>query len=155
MDINSFLASIPAAAGFAAWVYAACSSRFRKCEDERIALSNRLVALEAIQAGDFPRWVRTADKIVVSVSPQFVALFGSSRGLSSAAFVGRRFADTGVFADGFIARLDEMDAALASGHQFAVAHGVQCTESLRLTIVKTVLATSSGTMFVACAVPEL
>ena len=152
--LSGAVAAIPVASALVGWVQRTWSRKFQECHEEREALALRVTVLEAANGGDLPRWVRSSNKRIVSVSPQFVALFGTRLGLTEADFLGRTFAEVAKLNSVFVESLEKMDAVLMSGRTYATAHGVEVTNEMSVTVVKMVLPTKHGTLFVGCAVPE-
>lgn len=136
-------------------VYTSLISSRRHLDMERMELNRRISSLEILQAGDFPRWIRSADKTIVSVTPQFVTLFGTPVGYSEYDFHGKKFTDLTRLSPCLVEALDKLDASLCEGHQYASISGVEVYPGVTATIMKAVVSTPRGTMFVGCAVPEL
>lgn len=124
------------------------------CADDRDSLSVRVTSLEAANTLDLPRWVRTQDGVLMSVSPAFVQLFGAPNGYRAADMVGRKLADLTNFSPELLRILTEMDGeALRRG--YSSRSGVPISDGITATVIKGVRSGGTGdVVYIGCAVPD-
>jgi len=134
---------------------AACDSERQALRAEVAAHVSRLIALEVAHGGDFPRWVRSHDGVIVSVSPAFVQHVAAPRGYRAADVVGRRFEDLPKFDQALVSILAQLDAeCLNSG--YASRCGVPIAAGVTATVVKTVRSGQMGdVVFIGIICPEI
>ena len=129
-------------------------SKISECDEERHHLSVRVMALEATGTLDLPRWIRTQDGVLMSVTPSFVQLFGAPNGYRGSDMVGKKLADLSHFSPELLRILAEMDAeALKRG--YSSRSKVPISKGLTAAVIKGVRTGSTGdVVFIGCAVPD-
>ncbi len=129
------------------------STKFKQCETDREALSSRISALEISNTGDVPKWIRDINGVFQYVSPEFVRVFGAPRGLHMTDIIGRKFADL-PFSRQLVETLHQMDAE-ALKDMYSCRHGVEVSEGVKATIIKSVRMGPTGDIvYVGYASPE-
>lgn len=155
MDIGAFataaLAAVPSVATGMGVVLASVNKKIKECHDEKKDLADRLLVLEVSQAGDFPRWVRNQDGVIMAVSPEFVRVFGATHGYKRGDLIGRKFSDLTAFSRELVETLASMDAEVLRGSNYATRHGVEISPGAFATILKTTVSSPTGLVFVGIA----
>ncbi len=130
-------------------------SALEECETQRSLLESRVTSLELAQGGDFPRWVRSDDGTLVSVSFEFVRLFGVPHGYKVRDLVGKKFSDLKAFSPELLKTLAEMDKELIRGQKYATRYAVEiCEGCAKVAIIKTSITGANGdVLYIGCAAP--
>lgn len=127
------------------------------CISERSILTGRVTALEVIQSGDVPRWVRNRKGVFLSVSGEFLRLFAEPVGYSEEDILGKTFEQLPNFSEELRRQLREIDLE-ALVHQYASRCHVSISVNVKATIIK-ICRSGSGSgqnvLYIGYAVPEL
>lgn len=124
------------------------------CETERHALTSRVMVLEVAANGDVPKWVRNSDGVIMSVSAEFVRLFGTIHGYKTNDMIGKKFGDLTKFSREFLEALNELDTKSLL-HGYWSLWNVKVSDNIRATIIKTCKADNNGSViYVGYAAPE-
>lgn len=158
MDVSAFvtaaLAAVPSVATGMGVVLASVNKKIKECHDEKLVLADRILVLEVAKEGDFPRWVRNHDGVIMSVSPEFVRVFGATHGYKRTDLIGKKFSQLGAFSRELVDTLTEMDTEVLTGSNYATRHGVEISPGSYATILKTTVSSASGLVFVGVAALE-
>lgn len=149
--LTSVLAAVPSVATGMGVVLARVNKKIKECHDEKRDLADRILVLEVSQSGDFPRWVRNQDGVIMSVSPEFVRVFGATHGYKRGDLIGKKFTDLGAFSRELVETLASMDVEVLTGSNYATRHGVEISPGAYATILKTTVSSPSGLVFVGVA----
>lgn len=149
---NSIITSLPMIIAAAGWLHQTFSKKMKEVIAENDSLKKRVAVLEANQ-GDLPRWIRDETGTVISVTPEFVRLFGTPLGYRQEDFIGKKLEELDKFSPDLIAVLQKLDLkALRQG--YATAHGINLGGNLYATIIKRIASSTKGTTYYGIAAPE-
>lgn len=130
------------------------AAKFVECQKSRDELQARILAVEVTVLGDVPKWMRDQHGRIISVSYEFVRVFGAAHGYTVGDMIGKTFDQLTSFSDTLRKTLVEMDAdVLRFG--YADRSQVEICAGVTATIIKTSRASPSGdVVFVGYAVPH-
>lgn len=121
------------------------SKRLDDCEKDRVEMRSKIIVLESGLNSRAPMWVRNQNGAILSVTSEFVRLFGLPYGLRSSDLVGKKFSDFPAFSQQLIADLDELDKA-ASRSVYA-SKAMEISPGSHACVHKIATADSSGEIF--------